>query len=127
MVLHLTLKMPRRKNGIVSDGDDSDDSQQSVSEGYNSQEDGDSRAERALFEQKHKRRRTGDGKADAWEGIFGEGDEDRGPRRGLGGRRGRGRGAKTDWTRYAPVCFTLADTDLQSSGVCIKEHGSTGR
>ena len=96
--------MARRKNGIVSDGSDSDASQQSASEGYNSQEDGDSRAERALFEQKPKRRRVGGGKASAWEGIFGEGDdEDRGPRGGLGGRGGRGGrgpGGKTDWTKY---------------------------
>jgi tuftelin-interacting protein 11 len=104
--------MARRKNGFLSDGsDDSDASVEAGSEddGYNSQEDGDGRAERALFEHNgRKRRKTGGGrtgKDQAWEGIFGE-DEDSGRAggRGLGakrgGRGGKSAGGRTDWTKY---------------------------
>lgn len=98
--------MPRRKNAYLSDGSDSEASGSEASEGgFNSQEDEDSRAERALFEYSgRKRRRMGQGgKEAAWEGIFGEEAEDRrAGGRGLGARRG-GRGGssgRTDWTRW---------------------------
>ena len=88
----------------MSDGSDSDASADSGSDGgYNSQEDGDSRAERELFEQKPNKRRRTNGKASAWEGIFGEDEEETSRPRGGGiGARGRSRGqaSKTDWTKY---------------------------
>ena len=114
--------MARRKNGFLSDGsDDSNASDQEGSdEGYNSQEDGDSRAERALFEHNGRKRRrmgAGRGKDSAWEGIFGE-DEDSGRAggRGLGAKGGRGgksaRGGRTDWTKYvAPFVAHRAEAD----------------
>ena len=88
--------MARRKNAYLSDGSDSDASAASAGSSYNSQEDGDSRAERRLFEHKgQKRRKTGrSGKDYAWEGIFGADDE---PRSGLGGRQRNG--GPTDWTK----------------------------
>jgi len=100
--------MARRKTAYLSDGSDSEGSQDGASDGgYNSQEDGDSRAERALFEYNGSKRRkmgaTG-GKASAWEGIFGEGEEDERPQaRGLGSRGGRGGAARprSDLARYA--------------------------
>ncbi|KAK4686900.1 tuftelin-interacting protein 11, partial [Tremellales sp. Uapishka_1] len=99
--------MARRKNGFLSDGDDSDPSQSEGSDGgYNSQEDGDSRAERALFEHNGRKRRKmgGGGKEAAWEGIFGEEEEDRSRARGSGSggrglRGGRGGVARSDWTK----------------------------
>lgn len=102
--------MARRKNAFLSDGSDSGDSaSDDASEGYNSQEDADSRAERRLFEQKSKRRRTDgvDGKASAWEGIFGEVDDEGYKPRGGGRGRGRGGGGggrKTDWTKCVYDC-----------------------
>lgn len=98
--------MARRKGGFLSDGSDSDASVSDGSDGgYNSQEDGDSKAERALFEHNgNKRRKTGGrgGKEAAWEGIFGE-EEDSGRSggRGFDSRRGGRGGAKsrTDWTK----------------------------
>lgn len=97
--------MARRKPGFLSDGSDSDASASNGDEEYNSQDDGDSRAERALFEfNGRKRRKTGgtDGKAAAWEGIFGEeGEEDSRPRgRGAPASRGRGGPSRTDWTKW---------------------------
>jgi tuftelin-interacting protein 11 len=105
-LLCFEIAMARRKNGFLSDGSDSDASASGGSEGvYNSQEDADSKAERALFEYKGNKRRkmagTG-GKDAAWEGIFGEGEEEYGGGgRGLGVRRGRGGGStgRTDWTK----------------------------
>jgi len=102
--------MARRKTAYLSDGSDSDPASDDGSEGgFNSQEDGDSRAERALFEYNgSKRRKMGGGrtKESAWEGIFGE-DEDEGGGRGGrgGGRGGRGRGgrggaSRSDFTKY---------------------------
>jgi tuftelin-interacting protein 11 len=91
----------RKKAGMLSDGSDSESGSASDYE-YNSQEDEDSRAERRLFERKHKRPRVG-GKEAAWEGIFGAGDEPPPPR---GGASGRGRGGahktRTDWTKWVP-------------------------
>jgi len=110
--------MARRKNGFLSDGsDDSNASNSGSEEGYNSQEDGDSRAERALFEHNGRKRRKmggGRGKDSAWEGIFGE-DEDQGRAggRGLGAKSGRGgksAGGRTDWTKYVdPLIKDKAD------------------
>ncbi|ODN74686.1 hypothetical protein L202_07017 [Cryptococcus amylolentus CBS 6039] len=100
--------MPRRKNAYLEDGSDSDASISGQSDGaYDSQEDGDYKAERRLFEFKSNKRRRTDGrsgKEDAWEGIFGEGDEDVGGRGGRGGIGGRGRkpgasSSRTDWTK----------------------------
>jgi len=87
--------MARRKNAYLSDGSDSADSEGEASAGgYNSQEDADSRAERALFEYNGSKRRkmvARGGKESAWEGIFGEDEEDsRSTNRGLGASRGRG-------------------------------------
>ena len=99
--------MPRRKNEYLSDGgSDSDASNSSGSEeGFNSQEDEDSRAERRRFEHSgRKRRKVGSGKAAAWEGIFGEDGERRGGGRGLGARKGpngAASGSRTDWTKSA--------------------------
>lgn len=112
--------MARRKNGFLSDG--SDDSDASISpgsedEGFNSQEDGDARAERNLFEHSgRKRRKMGNGKDQAWEGIFGEDPEEgRGGGRGLGSRRGgkKGGGGKPDWTKYV----TLPSPPFRTSGI----------
>jgi hypothetical protein len=109
---HLTynhIRMARRKTDYLSDGSDSDGSEDGGGSegGYNSQEDADSRAERALFEHNGRKRRKvgGGGKESAWEGIFGEGDDDEGggSRGGRGGRGGRGRGGRggrTDWTKW---------------------------
>jgi tuftelin-interacting protein 11 len=85
---------------MLSDGSDSDASMASDDDGYNSQEDGDSRAERALFERKHKRPRTG-GKEAAWEGIFGaEPEQQARGRGGLGTRGGKpASGSRSDWTK----------------------------
>ncbi|WVQ75429.1 hypothetical protein IAR50_005054 [Cryptococcus sp. DSM 104548] len=100
--------MPRRRNAYLSDGSDSDVSLSGQSDGaYDSQEDGDSKAERRLFEHKSNKRRRTDGrsgKEDAWEGIFGEGDEDGPARGGRGGIGGTGRkpgasSSRTDWTK----------------------------
>lgn len=108
--------MARRKKGFLDDGSDSDASNESVSEdGFDSQEDGDSRAERRLFEHRHKRPRTmdRDGKAAAWEGIFGEDDNGVGrrPRGGPGRPRGGGPSSeRTDWTKYVPS-HVRADPD----------------
>lgn len=71
--------MGRRKQQFIDDSDSDSDVSRNESEGYNSQEDADSRLERNLFERKRKRRRT-DGKQSAWEGVFGEDEEDQGPR-----------------------------------------------
>ena len=93
--------MARRKTGFLSDGTDSDESGPAGDDAYNSQDDGDSRAEKALFEfNGKKRRRTEvDGKSSAWEGIFGEQEESSG--RGLGAGRGAhgGMSKRTDWTK----------------------------
>lgn len=103
--------MARRKKGFLDDGSDSDASNESGSDGgYDSQEDGDSRAERRLFEHRRKRPRMGNGKAAAWEGVFGE--EEDGPRRPRGGPRARGGGTaseRADWTKYVPWSKTHAD------------------
>jgi tuftelin-interacting protein 11 len=105
--------MARRKNGFLSDGSDSGDSDAGGSDdGFNSQEDGDSRAERALFEYNGSKRRKMAGgrgsKESAWEGIFGEDDEDgsRPGGRGIGAKRGgrggrNGIGARSDVTKCA--------------------------
>ncbi|BEJ14771.1 hypothetical protein CspHIS471_0405380 [Cutaneotrichosporon sp. HIS471] len=95
--------MARRKKDFLDDGSDSDASNQSGSEdGFDSQEDQDSRAERRLFEHRRKRPRTmGNGKAAAWEGVFGDRDESSSARR-PGGHRARGGSARTDWTKYVP-------------------------
>lgn len=99
LLLEFSHTMARKKNGFLSDGSDSDGSGSEGSDGgYNSQEDADSKAERALFEYSgRKRKRNGGGKASAWEGVFG--DEEEGSR-GLGskGRTG-GTSGRTDWTR----------------------------
>ena len=84
--------MPRRKNAFLSDGSDSEETHTEGSEGgYNSQEDEDSRAERALFEHNgRKRRKKGfrGGKEFAWEGIFGADEEEtKYTSRGLGSKR----------------------------------------
>lgn len=74
--------MARRKKDYASDY--SSDSGASGSDGYDEHRDDnpDERAERELFEQrtgrKKRRLNRGDGKASAWEGIFGEDDEDSG-------------------------------------------------
>ncbi|KAI5454841.1 hypothetical protein NCC49_002123 [Naganishia albida] len=75
--------MGRRKPQYIDDSDSDSPRSQPDSEGFNSQEDADSRAERRLFERngRNKRRRTG-GKESAWEGIFGdEEEEEEQPRR----------------------------------------------
>ncbi|WWC64165.1 uncharacterized protein I303_106773 [Kwoniella dejecticola CBS 10117] len=96
--------MPRRKNAYLSDGSDSEGSgsAESIAD-YDSQEDDDSRAERRLFEHKGKRRRTGggqNGKASAWEGIFGEEPEEGHGGRGIGSRKkGASSSSRTDWTK----------------------------
>jgi tuftelin-interacting protein 11 len=69
--------MGRRRQQFIDDSDSDSDVSRNESEGYNSQEDADSRLERNLFERKRKRRRTG-GKESAWEGVFGEDDEEQG-------------------------------------------------
>lgn len=100
--LPIKIAMARRKKDFLDDGSDSDASDQSGSEnGFDSQEDDDSRAERRLFEHRRKRLRTmGNGKAAAWEGIFGEENPvGGGPRRPRGGRT-RGGSERTDWTKY---------------------------
>ena len=98
--------MARRKGAFLSDGSDSDDSHQSGSEGgYNSQEDADSRAERALFEYNGSKRRkmAGRGKASAWEGIFGEEEEqDTRMHTGIGAGSSKGtrsKGARSDMSK----------------------------
>lgn len=104
--------MARRKKGFLEDGSDSDLSDQSGSDGFDSQEDEDSRAERRLFEHRRKRPRTAgrSGKAAAWEGVFGD-DDDNGGRGGLGRRRGgAGTGERTDWTKQVSR-ETPADRD----------------
>jgi tuftelin-interacting protein 11 len=74
--------MARRKKDYASDY--SSDSGASGSDGYDEHRDDnpDERADRELFEQrtgrKKRRLNRGDGKASAWEGIFGEDDEDSG-------------------------------------------------
>lgn len=69
--------MGRRKPQYIDDSDSDSPRSQPDSEGFNSQEDADSRAERRLFERngRNKRRRTG-GKESAWEGIFGDEEEE---------------------------------------------------
>ncbi|KLT39752.1 TFP11-domain-containing protein [Cutaneotrichosporon oleaginosum] len=101
--------MARRKKDILDDGTDSDASDQSGSEGgFGSQEDDDSRAERRLFEHRRKRPRTmGNGKAAAWEGIFGEGDDGGGLRRPRSGGVRPGN-ERTDWTK-APAFVSKSD------------------
>lgn len=109
--------MGRRKKDFLSDGSDSDSSAALGSDGgYDSQEDADSKAERRLFEHRHKRPRTGqNGKDAAWEGIFGEEEAPR-PRQTRGGlgARGGGKGAsssRTDWTKapsFVPKSATAA-------------------
>lgn len=69
------LEMGRRKPQYIDDSDSDSDNSQRDSEGYNSQEDADSRAERQLFERNSRKRRKTGGKESAWEGIFGEDDD----------------------------------------------------
>ena len=99
--------MPRRRNTYLSDGSDTDASGSGGSEGaYNSQEDEDSKAERALFEHNGRKRRKmlgRSGKDSAWEGIFGP-DEEEGRQgvQGIGLKR-QGRGGilgRADWTKW---------------------------
>jgi tuftelin-interacting protein 11 len=106
VINNIPLAMARRKTAYLSDGSDSGDSEGEASVGaYNSQEDADSRAERALFEyngSKRRKMRTRGGKASAWEGIFGEDEDDgRSTNRGLGSHRGRGGSTRprSDFTR----------------------------
>jgi tuftelin-interacting protein 11 len=74
--------MARRKKDYASDY--SSDSDAEGSDGYDDHRDADpdERAERELFEQnsgrKKRRLNRGAGKASAWEGIFGEDDEEPG-------------------------------------------------
>lgn len=100
--------MARRKQKYLSDGSDSEDANDALSDNdYDSQEDDDSRAERRLFERRQRKRpRTGrSGKDAAWEGIFQEGDYDL--KRSYGAGLGSGRRAaadtssRSDWTRLA--------------------------
>lgn len=96
--------MGRRKPQYLQDSDSDSDISKRDSDGYNSQEDGDSRTERALFERNaRKRRRTG-GKESAWEGIFGEDDDD-GP--AYQARNDR-RGPKSN-AAFKSVAFFLSD------------------
>jgi tuftelin-interacting protein 11 len=83
--------MARRKKDYLSDG--SSDSGASGSEdgdGYDPREDPDVREERELFKNARKKRRVGEGKQAAWEGIFGEEEEDVPERRRSRGGRGGG-------------------------------------
>ncbi|WVF65686.1 hypothetical protein IAT40_000417 [Kwoniella sp. CBS 6097] len=107
--------MPRRKNAFLSDGSDSDASASADSiDDYNSQEDEDSRAERRLFEHKGKKRKTGgrSGKESAWEGIFGEDDDESKGGRGLGAKGRRAAGSRTDWTK-APAFVSTSGPSTQ--------------
>ncbi|EIW66866.1 hypothetical protein TREMEDRAFT_69868 [Tremella mesenterica DSM 1558] len=114
--------MPRRRKDYLSDGSDSDASQSGQSEGgFNSQEDEDSRAERELFEYNgNKRRKKGGGKEAAWEGIFGEEEEDyRAGGRGLGSKRGvrggKASSSRTDWTKAPAFVPKAANTEVSKS------------
>ncbi|KAJ9104009.1 hypothetical protein QFC19_004143 [Naganishia cerealis] len=95
--------MGRRKQQFIDDSDSDSDASQHESDGYNSQEDGDSRLERDLFERKRKRRRTG-GKQSAWEGVFGESEEDQGHR-----SRNDRRGGKSSAAFKPPTFVTSAN------------------
>ncbi|KAJ9124319.1 hypothetical protein QFC22_001119 [Naganishia vaughanmartiniae] len=95
--------MGRRKQQFIDDSDSDSDVSRNESEGYNSQEDADSRLERNLFERKRKRRRT-DGKASAWEGVFGEEEEHQG-HRARSDRRGEKSGAA-----FKPPTFVSSST-----------------
>nr|ODN90675.1 hypothetical protein L203_01786 [Cryptococcus depauperatus CBS 7841] len=112
--------MARRKNNYLSDGSDSELSASSGG-AYDSLEDPDAQDERRLFEQKgSKRRRTNgrNGKNAAWEGIFGD-DEDQGGRRGIGGSKWRGVTSRADITKLviissiAPEFVSTGKHDLQ--------------
>ncbi len=107
--------MGRRKKDFLSDGS-SDSGGSEGDEGYDSQEDPDQRAARELFEHggRRKKRRVGDGKSEAWEGIFGEDEEEpdrRGPRRGKGGGPSRG-SAKFTWVCCDLKVTAAADPEL---------------
>jgi hypothetical protein len=82
--------MARRKKDYLSDGSSESGVSEPADEGYDSQEDPDARAERVLFEHggRRKKRRMGDGKSAAWEGIFGEDEEEPDRRDSRGGRAG---------------------------------------
>ncbi|BEI91734.1 uncharacterized protein CcaverHIS019_0405540 [Cutaneotrichosporon cavernicola] len=121
--------MARRKKDFLDDGSDSDASNQSGSEdGFDSQEDQDSRAERRLFEHRRKRPRTmGNGKAAAWEGVFGDRDESSSARR-PGDHRARGGSARTDWTK-APAFVSkidVAKSDTESNGTPAETYDDSG-
>ncbi|KAJ9106349.1 hypothetical protein QFC21_001495 [Naganishia friedmannii] len=100
--------MGRRKQQFLDDSDSDSDVSRNESEGYNSQEDADSRLERNLFERKRKRRRT-DGKQSAWEGVFGEDDEDQGHR-----SRNDRRGEKSSAAFKPPTFVTSAQKEESS-------------
>ncbi|WWD21052.1 hypothetical protein CI109_105533 [Kwoniella shandongensis] len=110
--------MPRRKNAYLSDGSDSEASASGSVDEYDSQEDEDSRAERRLFENKgNKRRKTAGrgGKESAWEGIFGEEEEQGRGGRGVGSKgRGGASATRSDWTR-APAFVSSGpkETEVQ--------------
>ncbi|OCF31369.1 tuftelin-interacting protein 11 [Kwoniella heveanensis BCC8398] len=118
--------MPRRKNAFLSDGSDSDASVSADSiDDYNSQEDEDSRAERRLFEHKGKKRKTGgrSGKESAWEGVFGEDDEEATGRggRGLGAKGRRAAGSRTDWTKAPAFVSTSGPSTSNQTDENAKE------
>lgn len=96
--------MPRRKHQFLED-DDSDSSDGSEFDINLDDNDPDIRAERALFENSHKRRRK-NGKEDAIYGVFGSDSEDEG-HGGLGSKRKR-----SDWTK-APAFVAKGKVDLE--------------
>ncbi|KAG1808637.1 GC-rich sequence DNA-binding factor-like protein-domain-containing protein [Suillus subaureus] len=109
--------MPRRKHQFLED-DDSDSSEGSEAEVNLDNNDPDIRAERALFENSHKRRRK-NGKEDAIYGVFGSDseDEDHG---GLGPKRKR-----SDWTK-APAFVAKGQVDLEKDMEAQEDEAGDG-
>ena len=98
--------MPRRRHQFLSDGD-SDSSEGSEADFHLDDNDPDVRAERALFENSHKRRRK-NGKDSAIYGVFGSDSEEEGySQSGLGSKRKR-----NDWTK-APAFVAKGQVDLE--------------
>jgi tuftelin-interacting protein 11 len=109
--------MPRRKHQFLED-DDSDSSEGSEFDVNLDDNDPDVRAERALFENSHKRRRK-NGKEDAIYGVFGSDSEDEG-HGGLGSKRKR-----SDWTK-APAFVAKGKVDLEKDMEAQEDEAGEG-